>query len=204
MNISQAVVHLVDDDFAIRDSLEMLIQSNGYSVSSYPSAYSFLEKFNLSQPGCLVLDVRMPNMNGLELQEELLEKGINIPIIFISGNADIQDSSKAFRAGALDFLEKPFNHHVLIERIDEAIKQDVDSRFQITEKSQVKAHLESLTSREKEVLKLIVNGHTNKEVAKKLNISYRTVDAHRARVMQKMHTDSIATLVSLIAKHGLF
>ena len=202
-NISSATVYVVDDEFSVRDSLEILIQSNGYEVSCHESANSFLECYDQEKPGCLILDVRMPNISGLQLQEELVTKNIEIPIIFISGNADIPDSSKAFRAGAMDFLEKPFDHSVLLERVSEAIKLDTNTRFQFNQKNQAKMRFDSLTPREKQVLQLIVNSHTNKEVAKKLNISYRTVDAHRARVMQKMNVDNIAALVSMVTKYDL-
>jgi len=200
---NDAAVYIVDDEFSVRDSLQILLQSSGYQTFSYESADSFLINYDSETPACLILDVRMPNMTGLELQEKLLEKGINIPIIFISGNADIPDSSKAFRAGALDFLEKPFDHNILIERIGEAINRDLNNRLQHTEKNEATAHIASLTPREKEVLELIVNSHTNKEVAKKLDISYRTVDAHRARVMQKMRVESITELVALVTKYDL-
>lgn len=201
--ISDAIVNVVDDEFSVRDSLEVLIKSNGYRVASYESANSFIKHYDPKVPGCLILDVRMPSMTGFDLQEMLLEKGSNIPIIFISGNADISESSKAFRTGALDFLEKPFDHEVLLERIDEAIRQDINNRSALAEKTRVQTCLKSLTPRERDVLNLIVNSHTNKEAARKLAISYRTVDAHRARLMRKMQVENVAALVSVIIKHGL-
>lgn len=198
-----AIVYIVDDEFSIRDSLEALIKLNGYRVASYESANAFLKQYDPEVPGCLILDARMPSMTGFDLQEMLREKGRNIPIIFISGNADISESSKAFRTGALDFLEKPFDHEVLLERVDEAIRQDIHNRSDLAEKKRVQTCLNSLTPREREVLNLIINSHTNKEAARKLAISYRTVDAHRARVMQKMQVENVAALVSVITKYDL-
>lgn len=123
-NFQAALVYLVDDEFAIRDSLTLLIESTGLEVKSFESSEAFLKNYNPDRPSCLILDVRMPLMGGLELQEELAAENINIQIIFISGNAEISDSAKAFRSGALDFLEKPFDNQILLERIEEAIKKD--------------------------------------------------------------------------------
>jgi two-component system, LuxR family, response regulator FixJ len=201
--IQTSIVYLVDDEFAIRDSLTLLIESNGLMMRSFASAAAFLANYSPDHPGCLILDVRMPTMTGLELQEELNKSGIHIPIIFISGNADIPESAKAFRAGALDFLEKPFDNSLLLERIHEAIDKDIENRKILAEKNKIKACFDSLTAREKEVLELIIQSHSNKEAAKKLAISHRTVDAHRARVMDKMHADNIAGLVAMVMNHEL-
>ena len=137
-------------------------------------------------------------MSGLELQEELLIRNISIPIIFISGNADIPDSAKAFRAGALDFLEKPFDNQTLLERIDEALRKDVEVKRQLLHKQKIQECLNRLTFREKEVLNLIVNSYSNKEVARILNVSYRTIDAHRSSLMKKMEAENVTTLVSMV------
>lgn len=197
-NISAAMIYIVDDEFAIRDSLTILIKSIGRQVKSFESAEAFLNEYDPNQPGCLILDVRMPSMGGLELQEELSKRDINIPIIFISGNADIPDSAKAFRAGALDFLEKPFDNQVLLERIDEALAKDIETRKQLLEKRKVQECLDRLTAREKEVLKLIISSHSNKEAAKLLDISHRTIDAHRSSIMKKMQADSVTELVAMV------
>ena len=197
-DISNGLTYLVDDEFSIRDSLTLLIKSTGRNVKSFDSAEAFLNEYKPRQPSCLILDVRMPLMSGLELQEELSIRNISIPIIFISGNADIPDSAKAFRAGALDFLEKPFDNQTLLERIDEALRKDVEVKRQLLHKQKIQECLNRLTVREKEVLNLIVNSYSNKEVARILNVSYRTIDAHRSSLMKKMEAENVTTLVSMV------
>jgi two-component system response regulator FixJ len=194
------LVYLVDDEFAVRDSLTLLIESTGQTVRSFASAEAFLNYYDPEKPGCLLLDVRMPTMSGLELQGELIKREISIPIIFISGHAGIPDSAKAFRAGAVDFLEKPFDNEILLERIDEAIKKDLASREQLIEHREIQNRLDHLTVREQEVLSLIVKGHSNKEMARMLDISNRTVEAHRASIMGKMHAKSLAELMLMVTQ----
>jgi RNA polymerase sigma factor (sigma-70 family) len=201
INKPGTLVYLVDDEFSVRDSLALLIESTGQSVRSFESAEAFLNNYDPEHPGCLLLDVRMPSMSGLELQGELLKREIFIPIIFISGHAGIPDSAKAFRAGAVDFLEKPFDNEILLERIDEAIKKDIASREQFIELREIQNRLDHLTYREQEVLSLIVRGHSNKEIARILDISNRTVEAHRASIMEKMQVKSLAELM-LLATHS--
>ena len=197
-NKPDTLVYLVDDEFAVRDSLTLLIESTGQTVRSFESAEVFLNNYDPKRPGCLLLDVRMPFMSGLELQDELVKKGITIPIIFISGHAGIPDSAKAFRAGAVDFLEKPFDNEILLERIEEALKIDIASREQLIEHRKIQNRLHYLTARENEVLSLIVSGHSNKEMARILDISNRTVEAHRASIMEKMHANSLAELMVMV------
>ncbi|TAK60513.1 response regulator [Methylobacter sp.] len=197
-NNTTPLVYVVDDEFAIRDSLTLLIESTGQKVKSFESAEAFLNNYDPEQSGCLLLDVRMPIMSGHDLQHELLNRGIRIPIIFISGHADIPDSAKAFRAGAVDFLEKPFNNDVLLERINEAIKKDTIFREESAKKRRIKNRIDHLTAREKEVLSLIVKSHSNKESAKILNISNRTVDVHRASIMEKMQAENVAELITMV------
>lgn len=192
------VIYLVDDEFAIRDSLTLLIESTGQIVKSFESAEAFLADYNPEQIGCLLLDVRMPLMSGHELQNELLSRGIHIPIIFISDHADIPDAAQAFRAGAVDFLEKPFANEVLLERIDEAIKSDYIFRKESAKKHTIQERINHLTAREKEVLHLITASHSNKEAAKKLHISNRTVDVHRASIMAKMQAENITDLITMV------
>ncbi len=201
INKPGTLVYLVDDEFSVRDSLALLIESTGQSVRSFESAEAFLNNYDPEHPGCLLLDVRMPSMSGLELQGELLKREIFIPIIFISGHAGIPDSAKAFRAGAVDFLEKPFDNEILLERIDEAIKKDIASREQFIEHREIQNRLDHLTHREQEVLSLIVRGHSNKEIARILDISNRTVEAHRASIMEKMQVKSLAELM-VLATHS--
>lgn len=198
------VIYLVDDDTVIRDSLSILIKSTGLNIKCFESAEIFLNSYIQDQPGCLILDVRMPIMNGLELQEALSKQNIQIPIIFISGNAEVPDSAKAFRAGAVDFLEKPFDTYLLIERIYEALSKDMDIKKQQLGSNKIQACFDTLSSREKEVLQLIINNYSNKEAAKELGVSHRTIEAHRARIMEKMQVGSTTELVGLIVSHSLF
>ncbi len=197
-NNPMPLVYLVDDEFPIRDSLTLLLESTGQTVKSFESAEAFLDNYDPEQPGCLVLDVRMPLMSGHELQNELLSRGISIPIIFISGNADIADSAKAFRAGAVDFLEKPFDTEILLERIDEAIKKDIMFRADAIKKYHIRERLNHLTKREKEVLDLIIKSYSNKESAAILNISNRTIEAHRHSIMEKMQAENVAELITMV------
>jgi two-component system response regulator FixJ len=197
---SNAIVYLVDDEFAVRDSLTLLIESAGFTIQSFACALEFLDSYDPERPGCLVLDVRMPAMSGLELQKELSERSICLPIIFISGHAEVADSAKAFRAGAIDFLEKPFENSVLLERIEEGINKDIYARAEQALKHEIQQRLDQLTPREMEVLRLIISSHSNKESAKILKVSNRTIDAHRARIMEKLQADSLAELMK-IAMH---
>jgi two-component system response regulator FixJ len=197
---NNAIVYLVDDEFAIRDSLTLLIETAGFNIQSFESALDFLDSYDPARPGCLLLDVRMPTMSGLDLQEELGKRDISIPIIFLSGHAEVADSAKAFRAGAIDFLEKPFENSVLLERIREGINKDIYTRSEQALKHEIQGRLEQLTPREMEVLRLIISSHSNKESAKILKVSNRTIDAHRARIMEKLQADSLAELMK-IAMH---
>lgn len=195
-----SLVYLVDDDFSVRDSLSMLIESTGQAVICFDSADGFLDAYNPDQAGCLILDVRMPRMTGLELQEELTRRDIGIPIIFISGHADVPDSSRAFRGGAVDYMEKPFDSETLLTRMQEAIRKDLETRVQKAEKRKLKKRLNTLTAREMEVMALVVKGMSNKEAARELNVSNRTIDVHRAKIMDKMQAEDLAEL-TVMAMH---
>jgi FixJ family two-component response regulator len=192
-----ALVYLIDDEFSVRDSLTLVLESGGLRVKSFESAEDFLKNYNNEYPSCLILDVKMPCMSGLELQEELLKRNISIPIIFISGHAGIAQSAKAFRAGAVDFLEKPFDHEVLLARITEVIQKNIEYRWRLNVHFELANRHYCLTEREREVLTLISEGSSNKEAANLLGISSRTVEAHRARIMKKMEVDSFVDLVML-------
>jgi FixJ family two-component response regulator len=192
-----ALVYLIDDEFSVRDSLTLVLESGGLRVKSFESAEDFLKHYNNEYPSCLILDVKMPCMSGLELQEELLKRNISIPIIFISGHAGISQSAKAFRAGAVDFLEKPFDHEVLLARITEVIQKNIEYRWRLKVHFELENRHYCLTEREREVLTLISEGSSNKEAANLLGISSRTVEAHRARIMKKMEVDSFVDLVML-------
>ena len=197
VNKMDALVYLIDDEFSVRDSLTLVLESGGLRVKSFESAEDFLKNYNNEYPSCLILDVKMPCMSGLELQEELLKINISIPIIFISGHAGISQSAKAFRAGAVDFLEKPFDHEVLLARITEVIQKNIEYRWRLNVHFELANRHYCLTEREREVLTLISEGSSNKEAANLLGISSRTVEAHRARIMKKMEVDSFVDLVML-------
>ena len=203
INKTDPVVYVVDDEFAVRDSLTLLVESNGQAVRSFASAEAFLNDYSPDQPSCLLLDIRMPSMSGLELQDELIARDICIPIIFISGHARVPDSAHAFRAGAVDFLEKPFDNATLMARIAEALKKDKENREQRTERLVLENYLGSLTARETKVLSLIARGDSNKEIGKKLGISNRTVEAHRARIMEKMQAENLVDLMRMAMRFDL-
>lgn len=193
------IVHLIDDDDAVRNSINMSLVVEGLNVKEYSSAIEFLEKYR-NQPGCLVADIQMPKMNGLELQKNLHQKNIKIPIIFITGHGNIPMSVKAMKSGALDFIEKPFAKKDLLKSIENALH--IDSNIRQAEKShaEIQNRFDLLTSREKEVLHMLVKDHaklTNKEIAETLGISKRTIEVHRSSIMAKIHAQTRAELVEL-------
>ena len=191
-------VYIVDDDAAVRDSLCLLLKSLGLAALPYGSAAEFLAGYDPEQPGCVVLDVRMPGMSGLELQHELNRRGTIIPVIFVTGHGDVPMAVEAMRHGAFEFLQKPFREQDLIDCVQRAIARDSRNRAQLGEKEQIRAHLKTLTSREAEVLRLVVQGKANKVVAGDLGISQRTVEVHRANLMEKMRASSLAQLVKMM------
>ncbi|MCF8197128.1 MAG: response regulator [Sulfuritalea sp.] len=188
---------MVDDDLAVARSVRWLIESIRLQVETFPSAQAFIDGYNAAKPGCLVLDVRMPGMSGLELQERLTAQRVQIPIIFITGHGDVQMAVKAVQAGAFDFIEKPFNDQDLLDRIQKAIAVDAEQRGKDTQRSQLRSLFVSLTPREREVMDLVVEGMSNKAVANTLGLSAKTVEVHRAKVMEKMHARSVADLVKM-------
>jgi FixJ family two-component response regulator len=197
------VVFIVDDDEAVRSSLRLLLKSVGLVPTALGSAREFLDKYDPAQPGCLVLDVRMPGMSGIELQETLNRQGAVIPVIFITGHGDVPMAVEAMQAGAFDFLQKPFRDQDLIDRIQRALEKDRASRTALTERSLIQQRLESLTPREREVLTLVTSGKPNKIMAADLGVSQRTVEIHRARVMEKMGASSLAQLVRMMMDLGV-
>ena len=199
----QPIVHVVDDDPGVRGALALLLESNGLRVRCHPSAEAFLESYDAAEPGCLVLDVRMPAMSGLELQHELKRREIPIPIIFLSGHADVPMAARAFRAGAVDFLEKPFDAGELMSRIQDALDRDRRMREEALQRRHARACYERLTPREREVMALVVEGKSNKEIARLLDVSHRTIDVHRARVMEKMGVRTLPQLVDKAVLCGL-
>lgn len=193
----QTTVFIVDDDDAVRGSLRLLLKSAGLPSVVLSSAQEFLDLWHPEQPGCLILDVRMPSMSGIELQTELNRRGAIIPVIFISGHGDIPMAVEAIQHGAFDFLSKPFRDQDLIDRVQRAISLDAQNRKALTEKETLRSRYDSLTPREQEVLRLVTQGKPNKVMAGDLGVSQRTVEIHRARVMEKMGAASLAQLVRM-------
>ena len=190
-------VFVVDDDEGVRDSLKFLLKSVGLATKALASAGEFLSSYDVGQPGCLVLDVRMPAMSGLELQQQLNLRGAMIPVIFITGHGDIPMAVEAMQHGAFDFLQKPFRDQDLIERLQKALAKDAQNRAELKQRDQIRSRFESLTPREHEVLVLMVRGLPNKIMAAELGVSQRTVEIHRARVMEKTEAGSLAHLVRM-------
>jgi FixJ family two-component response regulator len=196
----QSIVYLVDDDPSYRQSLRLFLEEEGLKVKDFESATDFLKAYQPQHPGCLVLDVRMPEMSGLELQDHLVERNIFLPIIFLTGHGDVPMSVKAMKAGAIDFLEKPLDNYALLKAINEAFASDKLIRVEHAETVDIIKRFGRLTQREQEVMKRVVLGKANKEIANELNVSPRTVEVHRARVMQKMRAKSIPGLISMAVK----
>lgn len=195
-------IFVVDDDSAVRDALKLLLRSVGQSVETYGAGAEFLDAYSEDRPGCLVLDIRMPGMSGLELQQKLNEKHSILPIIFITGHGDVPMAVEAMQAGAVDFIQKPFRDQDLIDRINQALEKDTSNRAALGERNDIRRRLETLTPREREVLDLVVHGKANKVIAGDLKLSQRTVEIHRARVMEKMQASSLAHLVRMVLEVG--
>jgi FixJ family two-component response regulator len=200
---SRPTVFIVDDDVSVRESLESLIAASGLLPKVFASAEEFLSHPRQSTPSCLVLDLSLPDLNGLELQKRLSDNRLNMPIIFITGHGDIPASVQAMKAGAVEFLTKPFGADALLSAIGSAIEGSRVSIAEQTELKTLKARHASLSQREREVMALVVAGYLNKQVGAELNISEITVKAHRGRVMRKMKARSLAELVKLCARLGL-
>lgn len=200
MTSSRQTVHIVDDDDAVRDSLALFLQSVGLTARSYASAGEFLLEFDATTSGCLVLDVHMPAMSGLRLQQELIAVGAALPVIFMTGRAEVPMVVQALKAGAFDFLQKPCEHVQLLGLINKALERDRENRAQLSQQKAVRERLHTLTPREQEVLDYIVNGKATKVIALELDLSQRTVEIYRANVMQKMQSRSVAHLVKMISE----
>ena len=204
MTDTEPTVFLVDDDHAVRDALELLLEAASFKTASFENAMAFLDAYTQNQAGCLVLDIRMPDMSGMELQDALTERGITLPIIFLTGHGNVPMSARAFRTGAIDFMEKPFDENALLERIGEAIQLDRTNRESTARRENARARLTTLTPRERQVMLLVVAGKVNKEIAAELNLSHRTVEIHRSRVMEKTGTQSLPKLIELAVASGLY
>jgi FixJ family two-component response regulator len=197
------IVFIVDDDVSVRESLELLVQSENWKPETFASAQEFLNHPRTLVPSCLVLDLSLPGLNGLELQKQLAAQHIDMPIIFITGYGDVPKSVQAMKAGALEFLTKPIDNNALVNAIGKALERSRIALVQAAEMQELRGRYASLTSREHQVMALVVSGLLNKQVGGELGISEITVKAHRRQVMQKMKADSLATLVKQASKLGV-
>ena len=198
---TKATVFVVDDDAAMRESLRFLVESVGLDVETFERAEDFLERYDPELPGCLILDVRIPEVSGLELQERLAEYGSGLPIIMVTGYGDVPMAVRAMRNGAVDFIEKPFSDQHLIDRVQEAIARDRLRRTERKGRESVARRVSTLSAREREVLDLVVTGKANKVIANELGLSPKTIEVHRARLMKKLNVSSVAELVQLSLEH---
>ena len=199
----ETAVFVVDDDELVRRAVTRLLKLDGYRVESYPSPQAILEAGTADSAACLVLDLRMPGLNGLELVEELRNRGVSTPVVFVTGHADVPTSVQAMKAGAVEFLEKPFDDKILLKAVQEAVERDRTERLNREGLADIESRAKALTSREREVMALVVQGFLNKQVAGQLGIAEKTVKVHRGRVMEKMEAGSLAELVRLAGRLGI-
>lgn len=197
MTSETPITFIVDDDEAVRDALALHLELAGLAVRPCASAAEFLTVADPAQPGCAVIDIRMPGMDGLELQQEMLRRGLALPVIIITGHGDVPAAVRAFRAGAVDFLQKPFDEDLLIERVCEAHARDRTARRADGEAAEIRRRLELLSPREREVMELVAQGLPNKLIARQLDIGIRTVETHRARVLEKMGARNASELARM-------
>src|SRR5262244_1978380 len=190
-------VFVVDDDAAVRQGLRFMLRAAGYSVEGFPSARSFLQDYDPRRGGCLLLDVRMPQMNGIELQQQLNVRGWRIPVIFITGHGTVSLAIAAMKAGAFDFIEKPLRENALVESIERALHWNNRSYEERLERAGLQVRAASLTPREREIFDLVAAGEPNKAIARRLGISFRTVELHRAHIIEKLHAQSVSDLIRM-------
>jgi RNA polymerase sigma factor (sigma-70 family) len=202
MSTPAPTVFVVDDDSSTRELLAWLMKRNGLAFEAFADARSFLEAYDTERPGCLVLDLNMPGMNGLDLQQYLKERGVQLPVIFLSAGADVPKAVRAVREGAVDFIEKPFDYKRVVELVGECLERDRALRAGRERRKSMSDRLGQLTQREREVLDLVVMGKHNREIAEALDISIKTVEAHRARLMEKLEVGSLAELVQAVVAAG--
>jgi two-component system response regulator TtrR len=194
--------YVVDDDEAIRTLWGWLMESNGIAVQTFASAAAFIEAYRRGDPGCLVLDVRLPGMSGPELQDYLRRETIDIPIVFVSGHGDVPTAVNAIKGGAVDFIQKPFDYRAALTTVQRALERDLQVRQQRAKQEQFAKRFTALTGREREVMQRVIEGKPNKVIAEEMDISVRTVEFHRSNVMEKMGAASVAALIQLMAQHG--
>lgn len=197
VTVSEPMAWIVDDDEAVCDSLQLLLKTVGLESKAFPDGKSFLDAFDDDRPGCVVVDLRMPGMSGLELQDALHQRRSMLPVIFITGHGTVDSAVHAMRAGAIDFLQKPFDDQELLDTIQRSIQRDRDSRHSLAAREELLERSATLTNREREVMALVVEGHANKVIAYDLDVSERTVEIHRSRVMKKMKANSLPHLVRM-------
>ncbi len=194
---SAPTVHVVDDEPDVRDSLSMLMRSVGYETKVYESGRDFLERLRPGSPGCVLIDVRMPGMSGLEVQEHMVADGAELPAIIMTGHGDVPMAVRAMKAGAFDFIEKPFNDQLILDRVGEAVERSLRGVDTRAERVLAATHFAALTAREREVMAGIVSGRLNKVIADELGLSVRTIEIHRAHIMEKMQARSVSALVRM-------
>ena len=200
MQQAEPTVFVVDDDEAVCDSLSLLMKSVGLAVETFSSAQSFLEAYDPDRAGCLILDIRLPGMSGVELHENLNKQHAILPVIIITGHGDVPMAVQSMQRGAVDFISKPFRDQDLLDRVNQALELDAQNRLDLKQQQTILEKLASLTPRERQVLDLIVAGNANKVIAYELDVSQRTVEIHRARVMEKMEARSVAHLVRMVVQ----
>ena len=200
---TEPTVFIVDDNEAIRDSISLLVKSVGLPAKSFSNAQDFLDNYCDSEPGCLVLDVRMPGMSGIELHEELIRRKVGLRVIFLTGHGDVGMGVWAMKSGAVDFIEKPPNDQILLDAIQKAIAEDKERRLHVRQQEIINARVSSLTGRERQVMKHLVEGKSDKQTANELGISGRGVAFHRAHILKKMAVESVVELTRKISKLDL-
>lgn len=203
MSDSQTVVYVIDDDESMRRSVKRLLKAHGLKAETFPSADDFLSLDRPARPACLILDLSLPGMSGIDLQKEMGRRRLDLPIVFITGHGDIPTSVEAMKGGAVDFLSKPFNSKALIEAVELAMARARKDEKRRLERTEIERLVGTLTPREREVMKLVIKGMLNKQIASELGTSIKTIKVHRSRVMQKMEAESVADLVRLAEKAGI-
>jgi len=198
--LTPATVYLLDDDPEMRQSLKWMLESDGFAVKSYRLPTELLEDYNPDLPGCIVLDVNLPEMTGLEVRDAMLQHGCRHPFLFITGCGTVRTAVNAIRGGAVDFMEKPFSNRMFLERLREAVRRDAHWRIRREEQTQLRRRFDTLTPREREVMELVVDGKLSKQIARALRISIKTVDVHRSHVTQKLGVESVPQLVRMVGE----